>query len=237
MSRHPARLRVGLLTLLTSSLVLGTAAVASAHVHVATDSDVVGTDATLTFRVPTESDSASTVKVVVTLPTDPPLLSVSPQVVAGWTATVTEAPLPKPVVVEGTTLTKAPHLVTWTATTGGIPPEQFAELALLVENLPDAKQLTFPTSQYYSDGTVVVWDQPSPAGQPEPEHPVPAIDLLAAAAQPATAAPADSSDAPGRWLSVAALVLAGAALVVAVRGRGRRRGTGRTADDPRPAGG
>jgi uncharacterized protein YcnI len=203
--------RAGALIVITAWFVLGTAAVAQAHVQVRSDTNIVGSDATLTFRIPTESATASTVKVVVTLPSDPPLLSVSPQDVPGWTAAVTLAPLARPVVVGGTTLTKAPHQVTWTATSGGIPPEQFAELALLVENLPDARQLSFPTEQYYSDGTVVSWDQPHPAGQPEPDHPVPSLQLVLAAAQ------TGGGDGVARGLGAAALAVAVLALGVAAR--------------------
>ncbi|TGD84448.1 DUF1775 domain-containing protein, partial [Mycolicibacterium sp. CH28] len=54
--------------------------------------EVSGTDATqggygmLTFRVPTESDTASTTDVLVTLPDDQPIISVSTQPKPGWTA-------------------------------------------------------------------------------------------------------------------------------------------------------
>jgi len=210
-------------TVLTAALVAGTAAAAQAHVHVGSDSNVVGTDATLTFRVPTESTSASTVKVVVTLPTDPPLLSVAPGVVPGWSATVSAAALPHPVVVSGTTLTTAPHLVTWTAVSGGIPPEQFAQFPLLVENLPDTALLRFPTTQYYSDGTVVSWTQPIIAGAPGPDHPVPTLALVRAA--PVTPAPQDGAgDGMARWLSAAALAVALLALALATAtGRVGRR--------------
>ena len=240
MSTGTPVIRLATLALGVAALVLLPAVQAQAHVHVESDSNVVGSDATLTFRVPSESASARTVKVIVTLPSNPPLLSVSPQVLPGWTADLTEAPLPKPVVQAGTTLTRAPHTVTWTATAGtGIPPEQFAEFGLLIEGLPAAKALTFPTAQYYSDGTVVNWNQPSPPGQPEPDHPVPTLELVAASGAPATsesatpeptvtvssaAAPAtgsasSSGNSEATWLAIAALVLSVLALTTAVLNR------------------
>ena len=73
----------------------------------------------------------------------------TPQQVPGWSSTVADAALPHPVVVDGTTLTSAPGLVTWTAQAGrGIPPEEYATFGLLVENLPDTASLAFPTMQY-----------------------------------------------------------------------------------------
>ena len=235
-----ARLRAGVLLTTTIALVLGTSAIASAHVRVTSDSTTVGDDANLTFHVPTESESASTVKIVVTLPTDHPLIDVTPQFVTGFSAQVVVAALPSPVVIEGTTLTKAPHQVVWAATGNGIPPEQFGDFGLAVEGLPDAAQLEFPTAQYYSDGTVVQWDQPTPAGGTEPEHPTPTLVLTSAAdttspsAAPTASATVQAESAPaadtssgssgtaGVWLGVVALVVALAALVVSlVRGRGR----------------
>ncbi len=239
------RARAGVLVLTTLALVLGTAAAASAHVRVTSDSTEVGSDAILTFHVPTESESASTVKLVVTLPTDHPLIDVTPQYVPGFGAEVVEASLPSPVLIDGTTITKAPHQVVWTATGSGIPPEQFGDFSLAVEGLPDAPQLTFPTAQHYSDGSVVQWDQPTPADGTEPEHPVPTLVLTPAASTdsatatptssptvvaestPAAAGPDGTSGTAGVWLGAVALVLALAALAVALlRGRGDRAAGG-----------
>src|SRR3954470_19140252 len=75
---------------------------ASAHVSVMPAQAEPGGYAQLTFRVPTERDDTGTGRVEVPLPTDPPFASVSYQPVAGWTTTVTTAPLPKPVEVAGT---------------------------------------------------------------------------------------------------------------------------------------
>ncbi|WP_443072144.1 DUF1775 domain-containing protein [Streptomyces sp. NBC_01485] len=69
---------------------LAAAGAASAHVTVHPESYAKGaTDCVLTFRVPNEEDTASTNKVQVFLPIDPPVLGVlvSPQ--DGWTAKVT----------------------------------------------------------------------------------------------------------------------------------------------------
>ena len=126
----------------------------------------------------------------------------------------------------------------------GIPPEQFAELALLVEPLPDARRLTFPTTQYYSDGTVVTWDQPSRTAararaSGADARPVAADEAFVARSElrPAvSAAPARPTGVShrrrrvARWLSVAALVLALAALAVSLRRRPAVRSTDRSGD-------
>ena len=205
-----------------AAAVLGPIGPAYAHVQVVPDSTRVGTDATLTFRVPSESATASTVKIVVTLPQSPPLLAVTPQQVPGWSSTVTDAALPHPVVIGGTTLTIAPRLVTWIAQRGrGIPPEEYATFGLLVENLPDTASLAFPTVQYYSDGSAVAWNQPTVAGKPEPEHPVPVFALTGRptatpAAKASGAVGTSADDASAHWLAAGALFLAAVACGIAI---------------------
>ena len=214
------------------ALVLAATA-ASAHVHVIPDTTASGADAQLTFRVPSEEPVARTTRVVLTLPQDRPLPSVAVKPLPGWTVSVTEGPLPKPVTVDGTTLTKAPRTITWTASAAAaLGPDQYQDFSLAVAPLPSPGELVFPVTQTYSDGTVVQWDQPSPAGKPEPEHPAPAFVVTAAVSDAATAdaTPAQApsatrgagvADPVARWLAGAALVLAG--LGLGAVGMGRRR--------------
>lgn len=208
-----------------------------AHVRVQADSTQSGSFSQLTFRVPNEEDSAGTVTVQVTLPQDAPFLHVSTKPLPGWTATVTEQPLPAPVTVSGTTVTKAPRTVTWQAQAGTrIEPGQYQDFDISAGPLPAAGTVLLPATQTYSDGTVVRWDQPTPVGGAEPEHPAPALVVSAAAsstgagtAAPAAAAstspsaPADTSDPVARVLGGAALVVALVGTVLALR---RRRPAG-----------
>ena len=230
---------------LAGGLLLAGALPAGAHVHVEADDATAGGYAVLTFRVPNESDTAGTVAVEATLPNDNPFLSVSSKPLPGWTVSTTEAALPKPVVVEGTTITKAVRTVTWKADKGSqIGPGEFQEFELSVGPLPGAGQIAIPVAQTYSDGKVVTWNQPTPASGDEPENPVPTFTVGAAAAddhgtgsaspsvmastaeggQPAPAAQtaaSGGSDPLARVLGALGLAAGVGALVVALVGRRR----------------
>jgi uncharacterized protein YcnI len=207
---------------------------ASAHVVVHPDSTTPGSEAELTFRVPSETPGLSTVALTVTLPTQHPLAEVAVKPLPGWRITVRDAPLDPPVVDEGTTITTAPHTVTWTAVdkAAWIPPEEFQDFSVSGGPLPASGTLTFTARQTYSDGSVVTWDQPTVAGQPEPEHPAPSLTVGAAAHPPlpadsrAQAATPATPDRTARWL-------AGAALVVALGGLGLCAAQGLTRRGPR----
>jgi uncharacterized protein YcnI len=210
-----------------------TAIPAAAHVTVSSPDATPGGFGKLVVRVPTESDTSSTTKVEVQFPADTPFAFVSTKPHPGWTVASTDRKLAKPITAEGFTLTKAVATVTWTAAdpAAGIAPGQFDEFELSLGTFPsDVDAVSFPTTQTYSDGTVVVWDQPAVKGQDEPEHPMPTLELAASpqAADPAALA-TDSSDGTARWLTGAALVVAVIALVLAVLSLlgigGRRRPT------------
>lgn len=224
---------------LAGGLLLAGALPADAHVQVEADDATAGGFAVLTFRVPNESDTAGTIGVTATLPRDTPFLSVSIRPVPGWTVTTTEAPLPKPVVVDGTTITKAVRTASWKADRGNrIGQGEFQEFALSVGPLPAAGTIALPVAQTYSDGTIVEWNQPTPASGDEPEHPVPTFTVAAAADDHSAAAtPTPTPGAPAgtdsgtfftggpdplaRVLGGLGLLAGVAALVVALVGRRR----------------
>lgn len=233
----PSRRALGAVALTTGLLVLSAGA-ASAHVSVHADSSAPGSWTQLTFRVPTESTTAATTKLVITLPQDTPLAHVSTKPVDGWTVAVQEAPLPTPVQLPGgATLTKAAHTVTWQGDAAhSIKPGEYQEFSISAGPLPGTGTLLFPADQYYSDGSVVHWNQPAAAGT-HPEHPAPSLTITAATATDASHTSADvthasaagasttdpTGDTTARWLSGAALVVAAGALGVGVLGLRRRR--------------
>src|SRR3954451_7393033 len=78
------------------ALVLVGALPASAHVEVSSEDAAPGGFGLIVFQVPNESDSATTTKVEVQLPTDTPLAEVSTTPTPGWTISTRTSKLPKP---------------------------------------------------------------------------------------------------------------------------------------------
>ncbi|MFC4124009.1 YcnI family copper-binding membrane protein [Nocardia rhizosphaerae] len=150
---------------LAAGLVLAACGSAAAHVTVDAPGAAQGGYTVATFKVPTESDTASTTALRVTIPN---LKGVRTEPLAGWTTTTDRND-------KGETVA-----VTWTAAPGnpGVGPGQFQRFVLSLGPLPDRDTVLFPAEQTYSDGKVVAWDQPSADGA-EPEHPAPTLTLAA----------------------------------------------------------
>jgi uncharacterized protein YcnI len=220
--------------LISTTLLVWGAGVAAAHVTVNPGSVTAGSYAKLTFRVPTESDTASTVSLQVTLPEDHPFPSVSVMQIPGWTAKVTKTPLDPPVTEGRFDLTEAVTSITWTADDGvGVKPGEFMEFPISVGPVPDVPSMEFPADQTYSDGSVVRWNQSRTADGDEPEHPAPLLTIAAASGSAGptvtgtdgtdqSTAVATAPDNTARVLGVVALVLAALALLVAAFGIRRR---------------
>ena len=220
--------------------VVATALPASAHVTLVPTSAPAGGYTTLTFKVPTESDTASTTKLDVAFPTDTPIASVSVQPKAGWTYEVRKGAPSKPVVTDdGDKVTEVVTEVIWTAADGsaGIKPGEFDTFVVSAGPLPEGvPSIVFKALQTYSDGEIVRWVDVSTEGQPEPEHPAPTLILTAAAgddghvaastAPTASVASSPSSDGTARGLGIAGLVVGVLGLAVAgtALAMARRRG-------------
>jgi uncharacterized protein YcnI len=214
---------------------------ASAHVTVSPNQADAGGYTYVTFRVPTESDTASTTKLVVHLPADTPFLSASYQPVAGWAGAVADAKLPKPVTVSGNTVSEAPSTITFTATGAGIAPGQFQQFTVALGPVPDTGHVVLPATQTYSDGKVVEWKatpeevakddtlEPAPVlwiddAPPAADHHAGGTTATATPAPDASASAGASGDGLALGLSIAALVVAagGVLLGAFAIGRGRR---------------
>jgi len=193
---------------------------ASAHVHVDGTDTTQGGYGVLTFRVPTESATASTTKISVAFPSATPVASVSTQPVAGWTAKVTTAKLSTPITTDDGSIDTYVASVTWTATSAAtaIHPGEFQQFSVSAGPLPKADELVLPTTQTYSDGSVVRWNERSADAAAEPEHPAPVLTLAASTPASAPAATTASDDSPswpgwtGLGAGCVALVLAALAL-------------------------
>ncbi len=104
------------------------AASASAHVKVSGIDAVQGGSGVLTFRVPSESATASTTGLLITFPAGTPFTSVDVQPKAGWQAKVTKKPLAKPQKNDdGDEITEYVSQVDYTAASkaAAIPPGVF----------------------------------------------------------------------------------------------------------------
>jgi periplasmic copper chaperone A len=180
--RPLARLGVLMTTLLTAlaaSVLVATGA--SAHVGVSSQDATPGGYGKITFRVPNESDTASTVGLRIQIPEEAALASLRTQPMPGWTATLTTADLEEPIDNHGQEISSYVSVVEFRAEEGaGIAPGEFQEFALSGGPFPDADQLSFPTVQLYSDGTEAAWIEPTVDGQEEPESPAPVLSLAAA---------------------------------------------------------
>lgn len=220
-------LRAGLAGLGAVVATLAFAVPASAHVKVSGTDAVPAGSGVLTFRVPTESATASTTGLLITFPANTPFTSVDTQPKAGWTAKVEKKPLPDPVPGEdGSMITQYVSQVEFTATSpaSAIPPGQFDMFNLSVGPFPRAPSVSFGALQTYSDGTTVNWDEQSADGTTEPAHPAPVLRLSpdgsgmsAAGAQGMTGTGGMSgpeSSSASSWTPVAGLVLGIVALVI-----------------------
>jgi periplasmic copper chaperone A len=222
------------LTALVASVVAATGA--SAHVTVSSADAAPGGYGKLTFRVPNESDTASTVSLRISIPEDEAMASLQAQEVPGWTITTTSAQLEEPLDNHGQEITSYVSVVEFRADAGGgIAPGRFQEFALSGGPFPDADTLSFPAVQTYSDGTESAWIEPTVEGQEEPESPAPVLALASAggtgtasssggdAGSGTGTAAGDDDDASGLALFLAVLALfTGIAGVVLGHRAGRR---------------
>ncbi|WUH92298.1 YcnI family protein [Streptomyces sp. NBC_00433] len=187
--------RAAAVAALAGATVLLAAVPAFAHVTVQPNTAAKGGYTTVSFKVPNERDSASTVKIEVNVPTDHPIASVSLQPVPGWTAQVTTSKLATPMKTDDGTVDQAVSKITWTG--GKIEPGQFQQFPVSFGPLPsDADSLSFKTLQTYSNGEVVRWIEVPQAGQAEPQNPAPTLKLTAAADDGAATATATGTPAP-----------------------------------------
>jgi uncharacterized protein YcnI len=242
-------LRTALAALVATGVaVLGVAGVASAHVTVNPDQATRGGFARIAFRVPTESDTASTTKVEVVIPTDKPIASVSTMPLPGWTVSTETTKLATLVTTDdGDKVSEVVSKITWTASgDAAIKPGEFQEFPVALGPLPDVDRLTFKALQTYSDGSVVRWIDETTPGQAEPQHPAPVLELAksgnpnpspapsatGSAVAVTTVAAKSSADGTSRGLAVLGLVLGILGVILGSVALARTR---KVAEPPAPA--
>ncbi|HEX3454818.1 MAG TPA: DUF1775 domain-containing protein [Gaiellaceae bacterium] len=167
---------------------------ATASAHAIMSPAVVKAENTLqqfTLSVPTEESGAVTTKIVLTVPSQFAIDSFEPPT-APWKM-VTKS--------TGSGDSEVFQQVTWT---GGHTPTGFDSVFRFNGSIAKPGTVTFQVTQYYSNGKVVEWNQPSEAS----DTPAPRVEAV-------------SSFGGGggtSTLEIVALVLAIAALVIAVIG-------------------
>jgi len=245
-SKSPLRARValrriGIVGAATTATVLLFAGPALAHITVSPDSVVAGSTDVLTFHVPNEEAKADTVKVDVEIPTDHPIAQLLVEQVPGWTASVKNITLAKPIVTDDGKFTQAVSEVTWSG--GKIAPGQFQSFSISADPMPTGEsQIAFKAIQTYSNGDVVRWIDLKQPGQPDPEHPAPTVALTTrtttattSAKATTTASAGSSSDGLARILAIAGLLIAllasFLALTVVRQARRLAGGVAASADD------
>ena len=214
--------RLALLLVVALGGLLALAGPASAHVTVSSSNATPGGYATVALKVPTESDTASTTKIVVQLPT---VGSVSVQPTPGWTFTAKSTKLAQPITTDDGPISTTISQVTFTATAGGIKPGEFQQFFISLGPLPKAASVAFPALQYYSDGSVVKWiEKAAPGSSAEPEHPAPTLALSAGATPAAATTKVEKASTTGPTvLAIVALVVAAGALGFAFVSRARAK--------------
>jgi uncharacterized protein YcnI len=219
----PAAIGAGLLLVLAAPLS------ASAHVSIDPGQAESGSYTVVTLKVPNESETATTNRVELSLPTDTPFTSVRYVPVAGWSAELVTTTLPEPVTIGESTITEAVTSVVWTADAGSeIGAGQLQLFPLSVGPVPDTGSVALAADQGYTDGTTVRWNETAD----DAEHPAPVLYIndapvadehsgddatVEAAAAETDSAPAD--DVLARVLGIAGLVVGAVGIVLAVTAR------------------
>ncbi|MCA0218133.1 MAG: YcnI family protein [Actinobacteria bacterium] len=203
---------------------------ASAHVGIDPNQSDPGTYPLITFKVPTESATATTTKIELTLPQDTPFGFVSYTPVEGWATELVKETLPEPVVTDDGEVTEAVTKVIWTAEPGSeLTAEQYGLFPLVLGPVPDTGSVVLAVDQTYSDGTVVSWSEtgadaefPAPVlyvnDVPESDHHAGggADDEHAEIVVDGDTAAAASGDTLARVLGIGGLVLGAVAVVIAL---------------------
>lgn len=172
---------------------------ADAHVSVSADTTAAGSYALLTFGVPHGCDGSATTRIAIKIPDQ--ILSVTPTVNPNWDVQKVTAAVTPPVTdSHGNQITERVDQVVYTARTP--LPADLRDALVLSAKIPDAagQTLSFPIIQTCEVGETA-WIEQEVAGQPEPAHPAPTIEVTAATgdghgAATATAEPAVGSAAP-----------------------------------------
>lgn len=217
--------------LAATTLALAAPLAASAHITIGPNQAAAGSFALIDVKVPTESATAVTEKLVLTVPQDTPFAYVEYVPVPGWNVELTTERLATPIASDDGEVTEAVTTVTWTADPGSeITASQLGVFPLSVGPVPDTGKIVLAVDQTYSDGSVVSWSEteegaenPAPVlyvnDAPMADHGEDGDASLTATEQDEPAAA--SRDTLARVLGIAGLVVGAVGLIVGIIGRRR----------------
>ena len=248
-ARRRTAVMVPILTAVVFFSMLGFPPPASAHVTVDAPGAEPGAYAQLTFSVPTESRTESTVRIEIELPVDAGIRSVRTVPVPGWNAELVRETLPAPIDDgHGGTIDEVVRRVVFTAASRetAIGVDETGRFVVALGPLPDHGTVYFPALQTYDSGREVFWSQQATGGA-DPELPAPSIALgtpspsgdadagIAAGAigGGSTTDGTDPADIAAVVLGAAGAVFGGVALIVSLRRRGPDRDRDHAAGESR----
>jgi uncharacterized protein YcnI len=171
---------------LVAAVALIVAAAASAHAIVSPAVAKAGALQQFTLSVPTEKEAVTTTKIELTVPPSFAIDSFEPPP-SGWTQQVQSKGSGDSAVVQS---------VTWT---GGHTPTGQDSVFRFNASIPKSGTVTFDVRQTYSDGSVVDWNGPETS-----DTPAPVVQSLSS-----------FGGGGSSTLGIIAIVLAGAALLIA----------------------
>jgi uncharacterized protein YcnI len=151
---------------------------ADAHVSVSADTTAAGAYALLTFGVPHGCDGSATTKIAIKIPDQ--VTSVTPTVNPNWDVQKVTAAVNPPITdSDGDRITERVDQIVYTAKAPLAA--DLRDALVLSVRIPDAagQTLSFPVIQTCEVGETAWIEQPV-AGQPEPAHPAPSIEVTAA---------------------------------------------------------
>jgi uncharacterized protein YcnI len=180
-----------------AGVLLGSVATAQAHVEVTPATAAPGQFLVYTVTVPNERDDSATIEIDLSLPAGFALDAAEQK--AGWTTVVHKRK-------DGT-----PDQVSWRG--GKIPVATYATFSLQGRNPKSGKSLTWNAIQRYENATVV-WAGPESSPNPASVVQLSGTATAGTATTPVTSA--QRSDPVARSRAALALVLAGAALIIAL---------------------
>ncbi len=178
-SRRAGTTRIALALLGGVAAVLAAAAPAGAHVSPDRSEVPAGSSTDLHLGTGHGCDGSPTTMIEVQIPDA--IVSVTPHVVPGWTASITTETLDAPVEGgHGEQITERDAVVTWTAEPGQELIDGFKMQFGLSFRVPDAPGTTlhFPTIQTCQEGSTD-WIEIAAEGDAEPESPAPAVQIVA----------------------------------------------------------